>query len=127
MQSKRLTTVLVSFFMLVSLSQFAVAAGTDQMKTMAKIMLSLKHFPDPKSKEVLKGVVDNTQSSGNEKVLAQAMINLEHTVNPADKPKLQTIIDDKAAAQNDRDLAGIILNLNHRPTDEDKAKLEKMM
>jgi hypothetical protein len=129
MLSKRLLVLMVSVFLLASLGSFSVVAAgaSDQMKTMAKIMHRLKHYPSPEGKAELQGVVDNKKSSDHERVLAQAMINLEHTVNPADKPKLQAIIDDSAASQGERDLAGIILNLNHRPSEEDKKKLENLM
>ena len=128
MQTRRLLVLVVSVFLLTSLGHFTVVAAgaSDSMKTMAKIMHRLKHYPSPAGKEELKAVVNNKQSTERERVLAQAMINLEHMVNPADKPKLQAIIDDSAASAAEKDLAGIILNLNHRPTDEDKKKLEKI-
>jgi len=119
-------TVPITLFLLALCFSFtAIAGGNDNIKTMAKIMSSLNHYPGDMEKKTLKTVAD--KGSAFEKVLAQSMIHLEHHAAPADKSKLQAIIDDKSASANEKDLAKIILNLNHKPTDADKAKLTAMM
>lgn len=97
------------------------AAATDAVKTMAKIILNLNHYPSDSEKTQLKTIA--TSGSEQEKVLAGAMINLQHKVADGDKKALEQLKSDEYSSPEVKDLAGILLSLNHQPSDADKKKL----
>ena len=96
-------------------------------RTMAKIMISLNHYPSDADKDQLRKVVMEATTSAQEKTIAQALLNLNHKPADADKPKLEAITKDAATPAAVKSLASILLSLNHKPTDSDAAKLKKIM
>lgn len=114
--------------MLIGLGFSSMSFADDAaMKTMAKIMINLNHYPSDGEKSQLMEITKNNMISENEKVLASAMINLQHHAAAADIPKLKSVASNEKASQAEKDLANIILSLTHTPTSADKAKLEKIL
>ena len=125
MNVKQIFIVLVCCLGLLAF-QSAMAAS-DAIKTMAGIMVNLNHYPSDSEKQTLQGLVDNADTSANEKVLATAMINLQHSATAEDKTKLSAIMKDGKASADEKALAEIIHNLSHMPSGGDKKKLQAMM
>lgn len=95
-------------------------------KTMAEIMMSVRHYPSDADKEILKKISADAASSAYEKTIATAILNLNHAAADADKAKLDAITKDAAAPEQIKVLAGIVLNLNHKPSEADTAKLKQV-
>jgi hypothetical protein len=103
------------------------AAETKAVQTMAGILAKLNHFPSDAEKETLKKMVDDKETTAQERVIAHALMHLQHKVSAEDKPKLDALLKEKNAPESVKTLATIIVNLNHMPTDADKEKLKKLM
>jgi len=98
-------------------------ADSEGVRTMAKIAMSLNHFPSEEDKAALKSIVESDESSEEEASIAMALSNLQHKVTEADAERLQDIVDDESSDEAARELAGIVLSINHSARDEDKAAL----
>lgn len=114
---------------------FSLNASADDMhhgdshavSQMAKIMMSLHHYPDDHGKRVLRDIINDSSTSATDRTLARAMLDLHHHVNPKDKGPLNKIMNDPNASEHEKELADIMLNLNHKATSADKEKLRDMM
>jgi hypothetical protein len=107
-----------------------VFAGDEKVsamtRTMAEIMIYLRHYPSDADKEKLKKVAADTTASAHEKTIAQALLNLDHKPVDADRPRLEAITKDAAAPAAVKSLASILLSLNHKPTGADTEKLKQI-
>ncbi len=93
------------------------------IKTMARITMSLNHFPSDDDKATLKGIIDNDDSTEEAADIAMAISNIQHKVTEKDTDRLEDIISDDSAGADARKLASILLRINHAPSDEDKTTL----
>jgi len=100
-----------------------VFADSAAIRTMAKITMSLNHFPSDDDKAALKAIIDNNESSEEEAAIALALSNMQHKVTVTDAERLADIVDDPESDGSARELSGILLGVNHAPSDEDKAAL----
>ena len=100
-----------------------VLAADDAIQTMARITMSLNHFPSDDDKAALKGIIESDDSTDEEADIAMAIANMEHKVLEKDTERLTDIINDDSAGADVRKLAGIVLRINHAPSDEDKTAL----
>jgi len=99
---------------------------TQAIQTMAKVLMSLNHFPSATEKELLRKIRSNSNTTPAEADIAQALINLQHSASRHDKTKLLDIINDKSQSVHARTLARIIRDLNHKPSAEDKLELSSL-
>ena len=100
-----------------------VLADDAAIKTMARITMSLNHFPSDDDKAALKGIIDSDDSTEDAADIAMAIANIEHKVLEKDTDRLEDIIGDDSAGADARTLASILLRINHAPSDEDKTTL----
>ena len=100
-----------------------VLADDAAIKTMARITMSLNHFPSDDDKAALKGIIDSDDSTEEAADIAMAIANIEHKVLEKDTDRLEGIIGDDSAGADARTLASILLRINHTPSDEDKTTL----
>jgi hypothetical protein len=100
-----------------------VLADDAAIKTMARITMSLNHFPSDDDKAALKGIIDSDDSTEEAADIAMAIANIEHKVLEKDTDRLEDIIGDGSAGADARTLASILLRINHAPSDEDKTTL----
>ena len=105
------------------LSSGIVLADEAAIKTMARITMSLNHFPSDDDKAKLKGIIDSDDSSDEAADIALAISNMEHKVSEDDVERLEDIISDDRTGDDARALASILLRFNHAPSDEDKKTL----
>lgn len=98
-------------------------ADDTAIKTMARITLSLNHFPSDDDKAALKGIIDSDDGTEEAADIALAISNFQHKVSEKDTDRLENIISDDSAGEDARTLASILLRVNHAPSDEDKATL----
>lgn len=115
--------VLAAISILALLAGGLAVADSETIRTMAKITMSLNHFPSDEDKAALKGILDSDDSSEEEASIAMALLNLQHTVTGADAERLQDIVDDQTFDAAVRQLAEIVLSINHSASDENKAAL----
>ena len=93
---------------------------------MAKIMISLKHFPSDSDKETLSKIANSSDSSEAEIAIATAIANIKHQATDVDKEKLNAIVADESSSAEVRNLATVVLNANHMPSASDIAMLEEI-
>lgn len=126
MNGKKLFAAMLVVF---SCGAFAVTANAadDAIKTMAKILSHINHFPSPAEKATLNGIANDANSSAHVRAIATAMANMQHSVSTEDKAKLQEVVNDAAADQHTKDLATILINFSHTPSGDDTHKLHGMM
>ena len=93
-------------------------------KTMAEIMINVRHYASDADKEKLKKISADTAVPEHERAIATAILNLEHHAGDTDKAKLDAIIKDAAAPQPVKDLASVVAGINHKPSEADVAKLK---
>ncbi len=103
-----------------------VHAESDAIRTMARITMSLNHYPSDEDKAALKAIVDSDDSSEEEASIAMALSNMQHKVSEKDAERLADIVDDETSDAAARQLAGILLGINHAPGADDKAALAKL-
>jgi hypothetical protein len=100
-----------------------VLADDAAIRTMARITMSLNHFPSDDDKAALKGIIDSDDSTAEAADIATAIANIEHKVLETDTARLQDIIGNDSAGADARTLASILLRINHAASDEDKTTL----
>lgn len=120
---KKFVLVLTSICTTFLFTTTAVLAADEAIQKMAKITMSLNHFPSDEDKAELKGIVDSDDSTDEEADIAMAIANIEHKVREEDTERLTDIIDDDSSDADARALAGILLRINHSPSDADKTML----
>lgn len=98
-------------------------ADSAAIRTMARITMSLNHFPSDDDKASLKAIVDSDESSEEEAAIGLALSNMKHKVTEADAERLAAIVDDPASDASAQKLASILLKINHAASEEDKAVL----
>ncbi|MBT8079295.1 MAG: hypothetical protein KJO31_12020 [Gammaproteobacteria bacterium] len=98
-------------------------ADTDNLQTLARITMTLNHYPSDAEKATLKAIVDSDDSSEEEASIAMALYNMQHKVKEKDAERLMDIVDDETSNPVAKDIASILLEVNHSPNDADKAKL----
>lgn len=98
-------------------------ADTGNLQTLARIAMTLNHYPSDAEKATLKAIVDSDDSSEEEASIALALHNMQHKVKEADAERLMDIVDDDMSDPVAKDIASILLEINHSPNDADKAKL----
>lgn len=101
----------------------AVLAEDGAIQTMARIVMSLNHFPSDEDKAVMKGIIDSDDGTDEEADIAMVIAAFEHKVPDKDTERLTDIIDDDSADADARNLASILLRINHAPSNDDKAAL----
>ena len=105
------------------LSTTAVLAEDGAIQEMARITMSLNHFPSDDDKPKLKGIIDSDASTDEEADIAMAIANIEHKALEKDTERLTDIVEDDTSGAEARELAGILLRINHSPSDADKTAL----
>lgn len=98
-------------------------ADSAAIRTMAKITMSLNHYPSDDDKATLNAIIDGDESSDDEAAIAMALTNMQHKVTEDDAERLVEIVNDEQSSASARKLAGILLSINHMPSTEDKAVL----
>jgi inactivated superfamily I helicase len=101
-------------------------AGDEAIQTMARITMSLNHYPSDDDKVALKGILDNDDNSEEATDIAMALSNFEHKILEKDTDRLSDIISDDSTDAGARKLATILLRVNHSPSDEDKTELSAL-
>ncbi len=120
---KKFALILTGIGMASFLSAGVVFAEDGAIQTMARITMSLNHFPSDDDKAKLKGIIDSDDASEEEADIAMAIANIEHKVLDKDTERLEDIINDESTGADARKLASILLRVNHAPSDEDKSVL----
>lgn len=120
---KKLAIVLTCIAITSLFSTGLVLADEAAIKSMARITMSLNHFPSDDDKATLKGIIDNDDSTEEAADIAMAISNMEHKVLEKDTDRLEDIISDDSADADARKLASILLRINHAASAEDKTTL----
>lgn len=120
---KKITLFLAVLGITLLCSTGVVQAEDGAIQTMARITMSLNHFPSDDDKAVLNGIIDSDDSSEEEADIAMSLANFEHEVLEKDTERLSDIIDDDSSAADARKLASIVLRINHSASVEDKTAL----
>jgi hypothetical protein len=115
--------VLTGFAITSLFSTGLVLADDAAIKTMARITMSLNHFPSDDDKATLKGIIDSDDSTEEAADIAMSIANIEHKVLENDTDRLEDIISNDSAGADAQKLASILLRINHAPSDEDKTTL----
>jgi hypothetical protein len=97
------------------------------LHSIARIMITLNHFPSDKEKRELQAIIDSETATDGERTLASALMAMEHQVSRSDRGKLQQLKDDEAADGIERDLADILMNMNHQPSSRDRDRLRRYL
>jgi hypothetical protein len=123
----RLNTIFSTIFLVTVLPVAQISIADDAaVGEMAKIMISLKHFPSDSDKETLSAITNSSDNSEAEIAIATAITNIKHQASDADKEKLNAIVADESSPAEVRNLATVVLNTNHEPSASDIAKLEEI-
>ncbi len=112
-------------FLLVCLLYPTFAIASDATGTMAKVLLSLNHFPSADNKVSLQAVVDSDMSTPNQKALAGAIGRIAHKVNADDTAVMQAIAASGNASE--KVIAATILGVNHEASDASRKALDGLM
>ena len=105
-----------------------VALGADDaIGTLARITMSLNHYPSDADKEELNAIIESDETTDEEVTIAMAILNMQHTVGAGDAQRLDQLVADDLVEESVRRLAEILLHLNHTPSDEDKAALSALV
>ena len=121
----RLVPVLL---LLAGLASAPLAAQQSKpVQTMAKILLTMNHFPSDAEKATLKQLADDKATTAQERILLSALTNVQHTLAAGDKAKVEGLLKDPAASEGVKTIATILSKLNHQATDADKAALKKLL
>ena len=118
----RISSLFLAAVLIISAFQPAQAWADDAVSSMAKIMLSLQHFPSDADKAALAAIVAG-DSSDSVKTVASAIAGINHKVSSADQTALMAIAEDESEPADLRQLAGIVAGVNHVPGAEAKAAL----
>lgn len=94
------------------------------VKTMAKILVDLNHFPSDADKQKLEAIIEDDASNDNERTVASALLNMQHQVSGDDKAALEALAGDNTADKKLRSLAEVLANVNHAPNDAQKETLK---
>ncbi len=97
------------------------------VKSIAKILSHLNHFPSAAEKKTLKKISSDDNNPQHIQVIATALINMQHSVSAGDKSKLKSIANDQDVGDDARTLASILINFNHKPSKADRQKLEEIL
>jgi len=97
----------------------------DPVKSIAEIVMGLKHFPSKKERTQLKDISSHSKDT-NIKTISHALINMRHSLKAQDKDNLENILNDKNVSEEIKMLAEIVHNLNHKPSRADKQKLSTL-
>lgn len=122
--------LLLTLTLIFSLSSFASASSDKDehaVKTIAKILSHVNHFPSAAEKKTLQKIADDSQSSAHVRTIANTMIHMQHSVSSGDKAKLKKIANDGQADDDVRQIASILINFSHQPSRSDKKKLHDIM
>jgi hypothetical protein len=102
-------------------------AADDAIGTLARITMSLNHYPSDADKEELNAIIESDETTDEEVTIALAILNMQHTVGAGDAQRLDQLVADDMVEESVKTLAGILLHLNHTPSDEDKALLSALL
>lgn len=97
------------------------------LNTIARVMITLSHFPTDKEKRELSDIVNNDSATAGERTLASALIAMQHQVSGGDRGRLQALKDDESADGIERELADILMNMNHQPSSRDRDRLRRFL
>lgn len=123
---KKITLVLAGMGVTLLFATELVLADGGAIQTMARITLSLNHFPSDDDKAELQDIIDSDDSTEDEADIAMAIADIQHKVSKKDAARLADIINDDSAEAEARELAGIVLRINHSAGDKDKAALSAL-
>lgn len=101
------------------------AAVSDDVATMANIVISLQHYPSEADKAVLTAIAES-DSDPTVKTIAIAIANIEHKVKPEDDAKLAAIAADNSEPSELRELASIVSSVMHVPNADQVAALQAL-
>ena len=102
-------------------------AADDAIGTLARITMSLNHYPSDADKEELNAIIESDETTDEEVTIALAILNMQYTVGAGDAQRLDQLVADDMVEESVKTLAGILLHLNHTPSDEDKALLSALL
>ncbi|MFP6806662.1 MAG: hypothetical protein VB957_05710 [Pseudomonadales bacterium] len=105
------------------LPQLSFADDNAAVKTIAGILVTLKHFPSADDKTALTAITNDAAVGASVKSIAKAVHDLQHKVSATDK----TTLDGIASSDPTKDLADILVGINHIPSADAKAALMGMM
>jgi len=115
-------TRLLTLLLFVASAQSPFLYADAGVAAMARIVLSLQHFPSDADKQALAEITAG-ESSDSVKVVADAIANISHSVGASEKAALEVIAADPEESANLRDLALIVVGINHMPSAEAKVAL----
>ena len=94
------------------------------IKSMAKILLEMNHFPSDSNKKVLQNMINSNAATKNEKIIANAILKIKHSNDTSDEVLLQSLIDDADTTKAIKNLSRSILTFNHNINSSDRENLE---
>ena len=103
-----------------------VLADMPATRTMADIIISLKHFPSDEDKQELTAIINSDDSSEYEIAVATAISKFQHSVTAADKDKLNSIIADTSTPHGLRTVVSALTRIKHSPSQSDIEKLQEI-
>ncbi|MDT8376717.1 MAG: hypothetical protein RQ867_08295 [Mariprofundaceae bacterium] len=118
---KRIHIALLTVLLLAS-PMAASAEGA--VSEMARIMISLNHYPTSAEQKVLAEIVADNHATAGEKTIAGALMRMQHSVGAEDAERLRRVAADDSATAAERDVAGILLGISHQPSKSDISRLK---
>lgn len=103
------------------------AAERWAVRSMTKILMTFEHAPGCADRSVLRQILNDEETTPDERVVATALLNVHHIPQAADKQKLEALIIDPSTPSSLRALATAIVNLTHTITETDRAALEPLL
>jgi hypothetical protein len=101
-------------------------ADTPAVPTLARILLTMQHFPSDEQKATLEGIAADEQVDKDLRIIAGAMSNIQHQVPEEERAVLQAIAGDPAASDAAKTLASAALAFKHQLPAGNRAALEAL-
>lgn len=117
----------LSITVLISYCLFAapvLADDSDDIATIADILIHMEHYPDNAAKQKLENIVKNKSANKDIKELASVLGGLSHYLSDTDRKRLQTLSTSKTVDLDVKDIAKVLLNIKHKASDKQKARLK---
>lgn len=102
------------------------SANSENIRSLARITMSLDEPLSDTDKASLNAIVDSMEATDEEATIALALAQFDQTISPGDVDRLFEVVDDDLSDDAARTLAGILLRLNQNPTAEDTATLAEL-
>ena len=121
----KILTIAAALGILLLSSTFATAS-TDNIRSLARMTMSLDQPLSEADKASLDAIVDSDEATDEEATIALALSHFDKTVRAGDAARLYEVIDDDLSDDTAKILAGILLRVNQNPDPDDANTLARL-